>query len=181
VRALQPGADLRWVTLMSVVLIVAYWFIGREADRREEQPLTSRVVRRTLVAACSVIVLSVATLKYANSLTQERPDPGEPNDNWSASQRAAQAGIGAGSRIALVGSPFEAYWVRVARAKLVAVVPPPSMKSFVELPADRRQRLYDEFARAGADYIVVQLANPPEGMDRSWMPIPYIGWVKRVR
>ena len=181
VRALQPGADLRWVTLMSVVLIVAYWFIGREADRREEQPLTSRVVRRTLVAACSVIVLSVATLKYANSLTQERPDPGEPNDNWSASQRAAQGGIGAGSRIALVGSPFEAYWVRVARAKLVAVVPPPSMKSFVELPADRRQRLYDEFARAGADYIVVQLANPPEGMDRSWMPIPYIGWVKRVR
>jgi len=55
------------------------------------------------------------------------------------------------------------------------------MEEFVRLPVERRQRLYDELARAGADYIVVQLANPPEGTDRSWMPIEHIGWVKKVR
>jgi hypothetical protein len=181
VRTLQAGGDMRWVGVTSVLMILAYWLIGRHADQREEQALTSRIVRRTLVAACSVIVFSVAALKYADSLSQERPDPAEPNDNWFAAGRASTAGIGPGSRIALVGSPFEAYWVRVARAKLVAVVPPPSMRGFVELPADRRQRLYDEFARAGADFIVVQLANLPEGADRSWMPIQFIGWVKKVR
>lgn len=180
VRALQPGGDLRWVTLMSVLLIFAYWMVARDSEQRGEQPLTSQLTRRALVSACSVIVLAVASLKYADSLRQERPDPAEPNDNWYAAQRAATAGIGAGSKVALVGSPFEAYWLRVARAKLVAVVPPPSMRRFVELPPEGRQRLYDEFARAGADYIVVQLADPPVGTDRSWMPIQYIGWVKKV-
>jgi hypothetical protein len=181
IRALQPFADLRWVTLMSVVLILVYWFIGREAEHRNEQPVTSALTRRTLVSACAALVLFIGGLRYASSLQQERPAESGPNDNWFAAQRAATAGIGAGSRVALVGTPFEAYWVRVARARLVAVVPPPSMADFVALSADRRQRLYDEFARAGADFIVVQLANPPEGTDRSWMPIQYIGWVKKVR
>ena len=55
------------------------------------------------------------------------------------------------------------------------------MRRFVELPAEGRQRLYDEFARAGADFIVVQLADPPAGADGSWIPIQYIGWVKKLR
>lgn len=181
VRSMQPFADLRWVSSMSVALILAYWFIARAAEQRDEQPQTSILMRRGLVSVCAVIVLSVAILKYVDSLSQERPAGVGLNDNAFAAGRAATAGIGAGSKIALVGTPFEAYWVRVARAKIVAVVPPPRMGDFVTMPVERRQRLYDEFARAGADYIVVQLANPPEGSDRSWMPIQYIGWVKKVR
>jgi hypothetical protein len=181
VRVLQPFADLRWVTLMSVALIVVYWLIARRAEQAEEESTTSALMRRGLVSACAGIALFIACLKYADSLQQEVPAGSGPNDNSFAAERAATAGIGAGSRIALVGTPFEAYWVRVARAKIVAVVPPPRMGDFVTMPAERRQRLYDEFAKAGADYIVVQLATPPEGTDRSWMPIQYIGWVKKVR
>jgi hypothetical protein len=181
VRMLQPFADLRWVTLMSVALIVTYWLVARQAEQRGEASLTSTSIRRSLVSACAVLALSVAGLKYADSLQQEMPIGSGANDNAFAAERAATAGIGAGSRIALVGSPFEAYWVRVARAKIVAVVPPPRMGDFVTMPVAQRQRLYDTFAHAGADFIVVQLATPPEGTDASWMPIQYIGWVKKLR
>ena len=180
IRVLQPMADLRWVTVMSVLLILVYWLVARDAESRNEQEATSTLTRRTLVSACAVITLFVAGLKYANSVQQEIPDPTQPNDNWYAAGRAGTAGIEAGSRIALIGSPFEAYWVRVARAKIVAVVPPPRMGEFRALAPDRRQRLYDEFAKAGADFIVAQQADPPEPADRSWIPIQYIGWVKAL-
>ena len=178
VRVLQPFADLRWVTLMSVVLILLYWLIARDAENRGDQPLTSALTRRTLVSACAVLALFVATLKYSSSLRQQLPDPSQPNDNWFAAGRAATAGIKAGSKVALVGSPFEAYWARVARSKIVAVVPPPRMDAFNELSPERRQRLYDAFAQAGAEFVVAQQANPPEPADRSWVPVQYIGWVK---
>jgi hypothetical protein len=138
-------------------------------------------MRRSLVAACAVIALAVAGLKYSESLRQVLPDPGQPNDNWFAAQRAASAGIGQGSKVALVGSPFEAYWARVARARIVAVVPPPWMAAFNQLAPDRRARLYAEFAKAGAEFIVAQQADSPEPQDRSWIPVQYIGWVKKVR
>jgi hypothetical protein len=181
VRMLQPSGDLRWVALTSVVLILVLWLVAREAEFRDEQPLTSTLMRRSLVAACAVIVMAVAGLKYAESLRQERPDPSQPNDNWFAAQRAATAGIGSGSKVALVGSPFEAYWARVARAKIVAVVPPPWMAAFNQLAPERRARLYGEFAKAGAEFIVAQQADPPEPGDGSWIPIQYVGWVKKIR
>ena len=180
-RVLQPAGDLRVVSFVSVVLILVYWVVGRSAEQRDEQPLTSTLTRRTLVSACAVIVVAVAILKYKDGLTAGRRDAAEPNFNWIAAQRVAQAGLGEGSRIGLVGSPFDAYWARLNRAKIVAVVPPPSMKDFSALPADRRQRLYDTFVEAGANFIVVQQVNPPEGPDRSWIPIQDIGWVKRIR
>jgi hypothetical protein len=181
VRLLQPHSDLRLVTMVSVVLILGYWMMARAADATEEQPLTSRLTRRTLVAANGLLVLFVAAVKYTDSIRQRTAKAPDANMDWYSARQAATGGIREGSRVALVGSPFEAYWVRAARAKIVAVVPPPSMGDFVQLPADQRRRLYDEFARAGADFVVVQVANPPEGMDRSWMPIQYIGWVKKLR
>jgi hypothetical protein len=180
-RVLQPTGDLRVVSLVSVILILVYWVVGRNADQRDEQSLTSTLTRRTLVSACAVIVVSVAILKYRDGLAPGRRDAAEPNSNWIAAERVAQAGLGEGSRLGLVGSPFDAYWARLNRAKIVAVVPPPSMKDFNALPAERRQRLYDAFVEAGANFIVVQQVNPPEGQDRSWIPIQDIGWVKRIR
>ena len=49
----------------------------------------------------------IIILKYVNSLSPERPAGSGANDNAFAAERAATAGIGVGSRIALVGTPFE--------------------------------------------------------------------------
>jgi hypothetical protein len=181
VRVAQPYSDLRLVSLVSVILILAYWAMARDADSRGEQPIVSRLVRRSLVAANAVLVVSVAMLKYADSLSPKARAPNEPNINWAAGQSALSAGMRPNARIALVGSPFEAYWVRVNRARIVAVVPPPSMAGFNQLGADDRRRLDDAFARAGADYLVVQQADPPPGADQRWAQVPYIGWVKALR
>ena len=181
VRVAQPYSDLRIVIVVSVALILAYWAMARTSERRDEGVLAAGIVRRALVAVCSVLVLSVATLKYADSLQQEKPDPAEPNDNWYAAQQATLSGMRPNAKIALVGSPFEAYWTRVNRAKIVAVVPPPSMAEFNQLGPDQLRRLYAEFTRAGAQYLVVQQAAAPPGVDRMWVPIRYIGWVRALQ
>ena len=181
VRMAQPGADLRYVTLVSVALILAYWAMARDSERRGEEALTSTLTYRALVTANALLVLLVASLKYASSLTPERRDVDEANINWTAAQKATAAGMRPAARVALVGSPFEAYWARVNRMKIVAVVPPPQMADFDHLTPDQRRRMYDAFIRAGAVYLIVQQQDPPTGADRSWVPVPYIGWVRALQ
>ncbi len=178
---LQPSTELLYVWLMTIVLILAYWVVSRSADERAEWPLVSPLLRKAIIAANAVLVLWVAELKYADSLRQQIPDPRQPNDNWYAAGLAEGLGIKPGMKIALIGSPFEAYWARVGRAKIVAVVPPPRMEAFYGLPPAERQRLYQEFAKAGADFVIAQHATSPEGPDPSWTGMRYIGWVKRLR
>jgi hypothetical protein len=177
---LQFG-ELRFIWIMAVVLILGYWMVARSTEERAEWPVVSPLLRRALVAANAVLVLWVAELKYSDSLRQQLPDSRQPNDNWYAAGLAERLGITAGTKVALIGSPFEAYWARVARVKIVAVVPPPRMQAFYELPPAKRQRLYDEFAKAGADFVIAQHATSPEGPDPSWRGMQYIGWVKKIR
>ena len=163
--------------LFSLILILGYWIVSRSPANAGEAVVTSRVFRYSLVAANAVLVLYVAVFKYRDNLRLGGPTP---NANWNVAQTAAASGIREGARIALVGSPFDTYWPRSLRARIVAVVPPPSMPEFNQLAPEQRRRLYDEFARAGAEFVVVQQGTPPEGQDRSWTPIQYIGWVRKL-
>jgi hypothetical protein len=181
VYLLQPFSDLRSVALMSVLLILAYWAIARATDNRGEWPIVSPLLRRSLVAAQAVLILAVGALKYGSGLAQGRPAPRQPGGSLFAAEQASAIGIGAGSRIALVGSPFEQYWARAARAKIVAVVSLPQQAEFNRLSADGRRRLYAEFARAGADFIVVQQESPPADPALPWRGVPSVGWVARLR
>ena len=181
IRALEPRSDLRYVTAMSVLLILAYWAMARDSANRGEEELTSTLVRRGLIGANAVLVIFVATLKYGDSMKLDRFDPQEPNNGWYVARLAQRAGITPGAKIALVGSPFDAYWMRVLRAQAVAVVPPPWIPQFNQLPADRRRRLFEEFRKAGAEFVVVQQNNAPPEADRSWGAMPLVGWVGKLR
>jgi hypothetical protein len=181
VRVAQPQSDIRLVFVTGVLLTLAFALIAVASDRRQEWATTSPVVRRTLVTACSALVLLVGATKYWDSLKQERPDPNEPNAVWTAAQRATGAGMRPNAKIALVGSPFDTYWARANRAQIVAVVPPPSMLGYWQTTPEQRSRLYSEFVRAGAQYLVVQRTEPPPGADRMWVAIPHIGWVRALQ
>lgn len=181
IRLFESSDNLMSVVGLSAVLVLGYWAAGRESDRRGEGELFSAITRRGLIAANAMLILLVAGLKYYDSLKQPSPIPSEANDNWFAAKQTELAHIKSGDRIALVGSPFEAYWARAARLKIVAVVPPPRQEDFNQLSRESRRRLYDEFARAGANHVIVQQQNPPEGAtDRSWIPVAYIGWVRAL-
>jgi hypothetical protein len=105
---------------------------------------------------------------------------GESNANWLQAEAMRRAGIGPGARIAIIGSPFEAYWARTGRLQIVGVVPPWRVADFIGLPETKRQVFYREFARAGARAVVSQSSMPPIAGDSTWTPHEYIGWVKRL-
>ncbi|HET9424806.1 MAG TPA: hypothetical protein VFO55_05495 [Gemmatimonadaceae bacterium] len=181
IRLVQPAADVRFVMLASAAIVIAYWALARDAGRRGEAGLHAAVTSRALLAANVTLILLVAFLKYYEGLKQPSVSPTEPNDPWFAAQQVAPVGMKAGDRVAIVGSPFDAYWARAARVRIVAVVPPPRMAHFNTLTAARRRALYDEFARAGANYVVVQQREAPEAaIDGSWTPVTYIGWVRAL-
>jgi hypothetical protein len=123
----------------------------------------------------------VAAIKVGQGFQQTVIDDAEPNNSWFIARQASALGIRAGDRIALVGSPFEAYWVRTVRARIVAVVPPPSTAAFMTLPEPQRSRLYSEFEKAGATKVVVQQPAPPGGQDGSWTLGQFVGWVRALR
>jgi hypothetical protein len=180
VRVLQPASDIRLVMVMSAALIVGYWAFASDASSRGEGPRFTALSRQTLLAANATLILMVAWLKYSETTNRSRIDLAEPNDVATVARQAALGQIEPGERIALVGSPFEAYWARASRVGIVAVVPPPVMGEFNGLSTEQRQALYREFARAGARHVVVQQQAPPAGGADRWTPVRYVGWVKRL-
>jgi hypothetical protein len=181
IRVLQPGSTLPAVAAVSALVVLGYWAAARHSDHEGEDEIFSTVVRRGLIAANATLILLVATLKYSDGLQQKTPDSAEPNHHWAVANQPALAQIKAGERVAIVGSPFDAYWARAARLRIVGVVPPPRLAAFTQLDSRGRQVLYDEFAKAGANYVVIQQQNLPDGNDGSWVWAPYVGWIKRLQ
>lgn len=180
IRVIQPESDLRYVLAVSVALVLGYWAIARDAARRKEAGLFAILSRRTLLAANASLILLVALLKYHEGVNRPRLDPLEPNDVAFLGKQAALGGLRPGDGVALVGSPFEAYWARAARLRIVAVVPPPRQPGFNMLSPARREALYAEFAKAGARHLIVQQAAPPGGSVDGWKPVAYVGWVRAL-
>jgi hypothetical protein len=181
VRFLVPDSRLSYVLVAALATVLAYWLAARRAAAARLSEEFSRTIKYSLLVANCALMVIVSAIKTGQGLGQVQLSAGEPNNSWFIAQQARQLGITAGDRIALVGTPFEAYWARTARAQIVAVVPPPAIAGFMALPEAKRLRLYAEFAKAGASKIVVQQAAPPGGQDGSWALQQYVGWVKPLR
>jgi hypothetical protein len=173
--------SLRSIAILATILVLAgYWIAGRHAIRSHESRRFSRVVRNGLVVTNGLLMGFVAVLKYADAVEPAPVVAGEPNLNWAIAERMRQQGIGAGSRVAILGSPFEAYWARIGRIQIVGVVPPPRVEAFKALDVDKRNMLLAEFARVGATALVAQTRASPDSADATWVAHDYIGWVKRL-
>jgi hypothetical protein len=64
------------------------------------------------------------------------------------------AGIPTGSRIAVMGNPENSGWARLARYRIVAVIPPGRVEAFKRLSEPDRSRIVQAFQRAGAVQLV---------------------------
>jgi hypothetical protein len=65
-------------------------------------------------------------------------------------------GIPAGSSIALVGIPETSGWARLARYRIVAIIPDSQKDAFGNLNDADRNRIMRAFAAAGATHLIVR-------------------------
>jgi len=177
---LMPASLRSFFVIGTVLIVVCFWIASRQAIRNHEARRFSAALRRDLVIANGLIIVYVAGLKYSASVTSPTIIAGDANANWLQAEVMRRAGFGPGSKIAIVGSPFEAYWARTARMQIVAVVPPWRVPAFMGLSVATRDRLLGEFARAGARGVVSLTPLSPVTGDTSWVPYDYIGWIKRL-
>jgi hypothetical protein len=181
VRVLQP-TGLETIPILTGALIVAVYFIAARRSFLSHEPRAfSRAMRSGLVGGNIVFVLILCGMKYYGSIQPAPSYEGEPNVLALQARAMGQAGLEPGDKVAVIGSPFEAYWVRTARMQIVGVVPPWQVGGFMKLDRGPREAVERAFADAGAKAIVAQAAQPPVSGDTAWHPYDYIGWVKRLR
>jgi hypothetical protein len=174
-------AELRSIVTTGALLIVAcYWIASRRAIANHEGRRFSMVVRRGVIVTGALLIGYVALQKYRIGLEGAPAARGEPNRYWAAADDLRKAGVAAGDAIAIVGSPFSAYWARTARLRIVAIVPPRRLEAYRALSPESRQTLLREFARAGARHVIVQTVDSPAPGDASWTPISAVGWTRRL-
>jgi hypothetical protein len=177
---LLPRQLHSFVVLGAVAVLLLFWIASRVALRQGEANEFSRAMSRGLIVSNGIVIGIVFALKYGDSIAPPQGIRGEVNINWLQADAMHRAGFGPGTRIAIIGSPFEAYWARTGQFQIAGVVPPLRVAAFVRLSADKRQVLYDEFSRAGASALVAQSAAPPVSGDSTWVPYDFVGWVKRL-
>lgn len=72
------------------------------------------------IIAAFIIVMMVAIAKTAS--IQVRPSA-EESEQWAVAQGLWRMGIGPGDKVATLGTSFQAYWARLARVRIIAVIP----------------------------------------------------------
>src|SRR5262249_19797451 len=93
----------------------------------------------------------------------------------------AGRGIVPGTRVAVIGPHAEAYWARAARVKIVANVPRPRVPDFWKLSLAGQDSLLAAFADAGATVAIATIVPDDARPDALWTPVPYRGWIRRLR
>jgi hypothetical protein len=139
------------------VILVALW-----AARTGDRDRFGVIARQWLLASTALMLAFASAKKYVETLRQPGASRGGAHQSWEVAQRLRAQGLTPGRPVAIVGSPFEAYWARVLQTQIVAVVPPAQSLAFWMLPDDQRERLIAEFVRAGAQVLVV--TNVPTGL-----------------
>ncbi len=138
------------------------------------------MVRNGLVIASGSLIAWVAILKYRSSIQPPVPAGVDEHISWRIAENLHHAGVPAGSRVAVVGSRFDSYWARTAGLHIVGVVPLPATGAYESLSAEKRDRLFREFSRAGASVVIELRSSRPAFDSASWVPVQYLGWVKRL-
>jgi hypothetical protein len=80
-------------------------------------------------------------------------------------------GLGPGAQVAVIGYGFDAYWARLARAKIVAELLPWQAEPFWRGDAAQQARVIDAFAGAGAQAIVAEYVPASTHLPDSWRQV----------
>jgi hypothetical protein len=113
------------------------------------------------IAGFSIVALVVVMLISFASDTAKQIVNGCPDSAQVHLEMARQLALPPDTPIAVVGYGNRSYWAHFAGLRIVADVMSPDDQDFWRLPKDQRQRLYDAFRKAGAEWIIGQ---PPSAL-----------------
>ena len=144
--AISPLRGRLWLSA-GAALTVGAWLALRRDDASDER---GHRLRRLFAIAVIVAAALPGLLMGAAAM---RTPSSDPNPQWTTAQRMMTS-IPSGSSIAVMGNPENSGWARLARYRIVAVIPPERVDAFKKLPDAERSRIVRAFQRAGAVQLV---------------------------
>lgn len=169
-RALLPTSFPGLAIIGSGLAVASLGLAADRAERLNRPTDFARCVRASLAATTAVVLLALSAQKFVGGFRPQFPRGmfADPNAPWAIAQTLQRLGLEPGGQVAIVGSPFEAYWARAARVQIVAVVPTDDVDAFWLLSGPERDAVLAEFAARGAAAVVA--ISPPDssGFPEGW-------------
>lgn len=152
-----PSVIVRSMTLLTGLIL----WITLSRRRDSADAVVSAVALRRALAIAGVFVTTLpGTIDGYRALDRWIRTPrGDAHPDWNTAQQTIRDGTPVGSKIAVVGSPFDAGWARLARYQIVAVVPDARAEAFWNLSDADRQRILRMFSEAGATRLIARPAR----------------------
>ena len=159
-----------WYPLLIVTIAVATWFATRQAVTVVGHAEAARALRRAVIAAtlCALGVRVARDTRSAIAAASEGQSR-EANPSWLTVRDLARIGVGAGSKVAVIASPYDAGWARLGRLHLVGAVPSSRATGYWRLDDTGRLATSRLFADAGA--VAVVAVPAPDTLPRGWARI----------
>lgn len=142
-----------------VLLLWAGVFSGmRFHDTRKSRRLITVVIIAILTMMWITIGgMSIQEVRSTACDLIKGMDASIPHTHWQIADGLKRMGVLPGGKVALIGSnPMGAYWARLARLQIVAVIPLKRVDSFWAADHSVKSQVIETFARAGARAMVAE-------------------------
>jgi hypothetical protein len=137
---------------------------------RDSEEVT-RVARAVIVAIAILLGILVVAPGFGDLYQVLRP---KPNRQWQVVEGLRRLGLQPGNKIAVIGDSSTAYWARLARCRIVAVIEPADVNVYWAAAPAAKSRVLDALVTTGAR-VVVSNTVPP-GQTADWQPVGSTGF-----
>ena len=167
---------------VSALLLLFWWLSRRAVGSGRTVHFAQRVELAMGLGLGIVLLLRLGLrLKQDGRALAYASSPTWGNVQASIADDLRSHGVGAGTRIAIIGPHAESYWARTGRLHIVANVPRNRAPVFWQLPSAAQDSLLAQFAGAGATVAIASIGPEDGRLDSTWTPLKYHGWMKRLR
>lgn len=168
------------VRVGALLLSMGYAMLAQSAARHGLGTRFARVAGFAVVAVIGVLIAGRAFIRLRDDSRALAESHSHGNAAARIVRALAERGVTPGARIALIGSPYEAYWARVGRLRIVSAVPDPVVNRFWTLPVAERDSVFRILAGHGAEYVVAETL-PAGAREVGWVPISHSAAVRLLR